>query len=299
MSTVFKELGIRKQETGDIGLEIEVEGARLPRCTKWWRNEQDGSLKGEETAEYVLSSPGSLQDIDEALSYLDKKYQANETRVDDTVRAGVHVHINCQRLTMTQLYNFITIYLILENLLVRWCGEYREGNLFCLRACDAEWMLSVLRVAALDNRKQFRQRFHRDELRYASMNLKALGDYGSLEFRAMRGTRDLGLIYSWAETLYNLREFACTFEKPTDIIEQFSLGGMENFLEHALGKNKDMFLKGCKDYQELLWTGMRNAQDIAYCVDWRKFEPKMRQIGGVEFPEFMRAEEINDPLEDV
>ena len=299
MSLVIKELGIRKEEPGDIGLEIEVEGSNLPRCTKYWRNEQDGSLKGEETAEYVLSKPGNLEYISNALQYLDNLYTSTGTRVDNTVRAGVHVHINCQRLTMTQLYNFITIYLILENLLVRWCGEFREGNLFCLRACDAEWLLSVIRAAALDNRKQFRQRFHKDELRYASMNLKALGDYGSLEFRAMRGTRDLGLIYKWAETLFNLREFACTFDKPTDIIEQFSLGGINNFLERALGNNTGMFLDGVADYQKLLWDGMRNAQDVAYCCDWQKFEPKMRKIGGVEFPEFLRPEEINEPLEDV
>jgi len=294
MSTVFKELGIRKAEAGDIGLEIEVEGHNLPRMGKWWRNEQDGSLKGQENAEYVLAKPGSLAEVREALNHLDKTYNDCGTIVDDTVRAGVHVHINCQKLTMTQLYNFITVYLMLENILVKWCGEFREGNLFCLRACDAEWMLMVLRVAATDDRRQFRLRFHKDELRYASMNLKALGDYGSLEFRAMRGTRDLDLIYKWAETLYNLREFACGFEKPSDIIESMSMLGPERFLRDALGGNADMFM--CPDYIDLLWRGMRNAQDVAYCVDWQKFEPKMKKIGQLEFPEHMQ--EINEPLED-
>lgn len=299
MSTVFKELMIRKAEHGDIGLEIEVEGFNLPVCKSYWRNEKDGSLKGEESMEYVLARPGSLDDILKALHYLEEKYVSTNARVDDSVRAGVHVHINCQKLTMTQLYNFITVYLLLENLLVRWCGEYREGNLFCLRACDAEWMLFVLRMAALDPKKKFKDRFHKDDLRYASMNLKALGDYGSLEFRAMRGTRNLNLIYSWAETLYNLREFACTFETPNQIIEQFSIGGVNNFLERALGKNMKMFTSNCKDYADLVWSGMRNAQDVAYCVDWQKFEPKMRKVGNLEFPEYMKPEEINDPLEDV
>lgn len=299
MGSVFKEFGIINQEPGDVGLEIEVEGKNLPRCTKYWLNEQDGSLRGEETAEYVLAKPTNLMGLFEALDYLDRLYVMNGTIVDDTVRAGVHVHINCQRLTMTQLYNFITLYLLLENLLVHWCGEFREGNLFCLRACDAEYILNVLRLAALDGNRRFRARFHDDKLRYASMNLKALGDYGSLEFRAMRGTRDLALIYKWAETLYNLREFACTFEKPTDIIEQFSLLGVERFLELALGKNVKMFIEGVDNYPQLVWTGLRNAQDVAYCVDWHKFEPKMRKIGGLEFPDFLKPEEINEPLEDV
>lgn len=299
MTKVMKEFAIRHEEFGDIGLEIEVEGHNLPVLSKWWRNEQDGSLKGIETREYVLDGPQSLEGIKTALDHLDKAYQANQTVVDDSVRAGVHVHINCQHLTMTQLYNFITLYLLLENLLVRWCGEYREGNLFCLRASDAEWMLYTIRKAANDGRKQFRNRFHNDELRYASLNLKALGDYGSLEFRAMRGTRDLGLIYKWAETLFNLREAACKFNMPTSIIEQFSVDGVDAFLTRTLGGNKDMFIRGCPDAAQLVWEGMRNAQDVAYCADWHKFEPKMRVIGGVEFPDDIPPNEVNEPPEDV
>lgn len=294
MTTVFKEMGIRIAEKGDIGLEIEVEGVNLPRLGKWWRNEQDGSLKGPENAEYVLQKPGSLEDIRAALNHLDSVYNQSSTVVHDTVRAGVHVHINCQNLTMTELYNFVTLYLCLENILVKWCGEYREGNLFCLRACDAEWMLSVLKLAASDKKRQFKNRLHRDELRYASMNLKALGDYGSLEFRSMRGTRDLNLIYTWAETLYGLREYAKTFEKPSDVVESFSLLGAEEFLSRALGKNTEHFL--CEEYMDLLWTGVRNAQDVAYCIDWQKFEPKMKIVGGLEFPDDMVV--INEPMED-
>lgn len=296
MSSVFKEMQIKREEAGDIGLEIEVEGKYLPKMGKLWRTEADGSLKGEESAEYVLAAPGSMKDVQAALDQLEAAYVHNETRVDNTVRAGVHVHINCQRLTMTQLYNFITVYLILENLLVKWCGEFREGNLFCLRTCDAEWMLQVIRSAANDPKKMYKNRFHRDELRYASMNLKALGDYGSLEFRAMRGTRDLSLIYSWAETLYGLREFACGFDKPSDIVEAFSIRGPERFIEDALGKNTAQFMH--EDYLNLVWKGLRNAQDVAYCTDWMVFEPKMRKIGQLEFPENIPAGDINEPEED-
>lgn len=298
MSLVIKELGIRRKEIGDIGVEIEVEGRNLPRCVKYWRNEQDGSLKGEETAEYVLGKPYDLHGVDEALNYLDQLYNECGTVVDNSVRAGVHIHINCQALTITQLYNYITTYLLLENLLVHWCGEFREGNLFCLRTCDAEWMLGTLKAAARDPKHQFRQRFHRDDLRYSSMNVKALGDYGSLEFRAMRGTRDLKLIYKWAETLFNLRQFACTFNKPTDIIEQFSIGGINSFLERALGKNMDMFTNGV-DYQKLVWQGMRNAQDVAFCTDWDAFDPEMMKIGGLDFPKYLNSKDINEPMEDV
>src|SRR3546814_17797876 len=91
-----------------------------------WNNERDGSLQGAETAEYVLKKPSSLKEVRTALDYIDLMYKAPNTQVDDTVRAGVHVHVNCQHLTMTQLYSFMTFYLILENVLVGWCGQDRK-----------------------------------------------------------------------------------------------------------------------------------------------------------------------------
>src|SRR3546814_10984266 len=85
--------------------------------------------------------------------------------------------------------------------------------------------------------RTFKHSLHSDNLRYASMNVKALGDYGSLEFRAMRGTRDMDLIYSWAENLLHLREFAKQFDNPAEIADTFSMRGPSNFMGDALGGN--------------------------------------------------------------
>lgn len=295
MSTVLKEMGIRRGVAGDIGVEIEAEGQRLPWVEKWWKNEEDGSLKGE-SREYVLLKPGTLEEVREALNHLAACYKANKTVVNDSIRAGVHVHINCQKLTMTQLYNFMTVYLILENILVKWCGDYRQGNLFCLRACDAEYLLNEISAAANDPKKMYARRFKTDNLRYASMNVKALGDYGSLEFRAMRGTRDLDLIYTWAETLLHIRNYAADFANPQNIIELFSQLGPARFAQEALGVNHAEF--NCDNLERRVLDGMRNAQDIAYCTDWMKFEPKMKTIGGLEFAEYLKPEEINEPEAD-
>src|SRR3546814_8513519 len=87
------------------------------------------------------------------------------------------------------------------------------------------------------------------------MNVKALGDYGSLEFRAMRGTRDMDLIYSWAETLLNLREFAKQFDNPAEIADTFSMRGPSNFMGDALGGNYKLF--SCVGQEKMLWEGMR------------------------------------------
>src|SRR3546814_14851784 len=120
MSTVAKEMGIRRLVSGDLGIEIEVEGTNIPAMMAHWNNERDGSLQGAETAEYVLKKPSSLKEVRTALDYIDLMYKAHNTKVDDTVRAGLHVHVHFQQLTMTNLYRFMTAYLILDKVLLGW-----------------------------------------------------------------------------------------------------------------------------------------------------------------------------------
>lgn len=295
MKNVMSYFGVapRYKCDGDLGIEIEVEGENLPQTRKYWRMEHDGSLRGEENMEYVLSKPLSLDGCRKALDYLDECYNNNNTVVDDTVRAGVHVHVNVQRLSIIELFNFITLYIIFEDILVKFCGEHREGNLFCLRTSDADWILYALRRAIKTG--QWGQLVD-DDLRYASFNVKALGTYGSLEFRAMRGTRDLDVIYKWAEILLSLREMAKQFNNPQDIIQGFSAGECLGFMERCFGDNFELLQ--CKDSARLVTEGMRRAQDIAYCVDWELYREKpVKYIGGLEFP--IDVDFPDEPMENV
>lgn len=272
MRTVAEAFGIPRGflTKGEVGIEIEVEGKNLPRRVDGWKSEADGSLRGEENIEFVLERPGTLEEARKALDNLDKAYKANDSTVDDTVRAGVHVHINVQHLTLVELFNFITIYLILEEPLTKFCGPFREGNLFCLRSGDAEYVLFALREAAQTRR--FRGLVH-DNLRYSSMNVKALGTYGSLEFRAMRGTRDLGLIMDWTKILHGLRESAKTFRVPSDVINCFSEGAYDVFLRRTLGEYADIFLK-MEGWEKMVKDGMRRSQTIAFSTNWEKYFEK-------------------------
>lgn len=288
MKTVCNWFGIPPQlyTDGDVGIEIEVEGKRLPITVRYWRMEHDGSLRGEENKEYVLAKPSTLAQAKIALKYLGIKYKEYDSVVDDSVRAGVHVHVNVQKLNIVELYNFMTVYIILEELLVKFCGQYREGNLFCLRSSDADYLLHCLKVAAKTQR--FRM-LVTDELRYASMNVKALGNYGSLEFRSMRGTRDLNLIYQWAEILVGLREVAKKFTDPVDIVNGFSEGEADGFLEKCLGVYAEIFKY--EGYREALMRGMRRAQDIAFCCNWQEFLEPVKKVKIPKMAEFKNFEE--------
>ncbi len=91
--------------------------------------------------QWSMRRPVEPAEAYKALATLSHSFQENGSQIEDSGRAGVHVHVNCQELNIIQLYNFITLYLIFEDSLVKWCGPDRVGNLFCLRAKDAEWLL--------------------------------------------------------------------------------------------------------------------------------------------------------------
>ena len=184
---------------GDIGVEIEVEGENLPQpnedCllrnfTNFWNIVKDGSLRGE-AWEYVFKRPASRETYKRVLSYFTQQMEDKGSRFHDSVRAGIHIHINVQNLTVKELFNFLVTYYIMEEYIINRCGEGRQGNLFCLRSQDAPYILFSLYRAFRDNSCQ---EIATDLVRYSSLNVISLFKYGSLEFRALRTTPDMKII---------------------------------------------------------------------------------------------------------
>ena len=106
---------------GEVGIEIEVEGQDLPHVvSRYWRTERDGSLKAAEAFEYVLKRPVPRADVKKVLTSLEKKWKSNNAIINDSFRAGVHVHINVRDLTTTQMVTFATLYYIFEETLLNY-----------------------------------------------------------------------------------------------------------------------------------------------------------------------------------
>jgi len=267
MKNVATLVGIPEEamRTELYGVEIEVEGTRLPRRLHeaYWRVEQDGSLKAAEAWEYVTPGPMSLSGVKTALDYLSGEYKAYGSKVDESIRAGVHVHMNVQDWNVKQVITFATIYYILEDVLMKWCGENREGNLFCLRARDAEYVLfRLLRSLKERNLKYLKE----DIIRYSSLNYCSLFKYGSVEFRGMRGTGDLDAIYEWVEIINELRESSLKFDTPVDVVSTMSGDGELQFLNRVLPTKAHLF-KGT-DIEQSIQESTRRVQMIAYGVNW-------------------------------
>lgn len=248
---------------GEVGIEIEVEGRNIPgtigssRNKRYWRTERDGSLRGE-SAEYVLKEPIPRSEVDAALTSLYTAFQANQAAFDDTGRAGVHVHVNVRDLNKDQVFAFILLYLVFERVLVQYCGKEREGNLFCLRAIDAEYLMCLIRKGILEDTLEL---FHTDDIRYASINLNALAKYGSLEFRGMRSPVEQEVVDTWTQLLLKVKDASTMYADPSTIVMGVSQAGGYEFARSVFGDLVDEL--ECNDWGAAVMSGMRLIQPLA------------------------------------
>jgi hypothetical protein len=262
----IQELFEPRLQSGLFGVEIEMESdgpidARLTDIPEWLRL-ADGSLRGEFNAEYVLVKPLRLKSAKAAITKLKAALQNAGTEINDSVRAGVHIHLNVQDLTMQELLTLLTAYYILEDALVDKCGEGRAGNHFCLRARDSDWTMFLLSNALREDRL-LQQLGAFDRIRYSAMNLAAIMKFGSIEFRAIRTPTDLEEIFFWLDVFDQLKKNYHLYQNPIQMVENISLGGEMAFLDNILGPQANAF-KDDPNLANKLLGGVRLAQEIAY-----------------------------------
>jgi len=259
---IFDVKEIQKQE-GEVGIEIEVEGDNLPNHVVGWHKENDGSLRGE-SCEYVLKKPCARDKVNLYTNRIAKGYKDAGPVIHNSPRTSIHVHINVQDLTFTQIYNFMLLFLILEKPLVAFCGEERINNLFCLRSYDAEGLLTALEEAATPAAIW---KLETDDIRYSAMNAASIFKYGSVEFRSMRGTKDVKLIQKWVRILLKLKDVAKGYRDPIELVEAFSFRGIDKWIMDVMGLNHKVVTER-DGWEEDIFDSMRSVQSIAYSGDW-------------------------------
>lgn len=234
---LIREIIGREAVNGDIGIEIECEGAGIKVIQDHqWITVNDGSLRGHypnEKAEFVLIEPLPYDKVEDALDSLAK--QQENARMNFSFRTSVHIHCNVLELTEAQLMNFIYTYYLLEDALMSFCGEHRIGNRFCLRISDSDGCYDVL-AALFSNGVEKLYDYNEDELRYAALNLAAVRKYGSLEFRGMRGTIDTDVLMPWISAIYNMRKYAMSKANVLEIYDDIVDLGASKFFTKVLGR---------------------------------------------------------------
>lgn len=247
----------------EIGIEIEVEGHNLPRQNlTGWVLHQDGSLRGE-SAEYVFRSPIPRVGVPNRLRILEQGFITAGSQINESYRTSVHVHMNVRDFTVKQIYNNIMLYIICEDMLAELAGKDRIGNLFCLRAKDAEYFIEVLRTAIVTDNLRL---LSNDNLRYSAVNPVAMWRHGSLEFRSFRGTTDMTLIQQWVDVLCCIRDAAQRYENPIQIVQDMSTKGAREFVRSIFGDDlMPLFAEG---FEDKVYAGVQLIQHAAFAHDW-------------------------------
>ena len=281
----------RTPTEGHVGLEIEVEGVNLPYPpnakgaskpvrmpkSKFWSYVHDGSLRGEENAEYVLNAPIDFKIVPKAVDELWGIFKEHGSQFTESNRTSVHVHLNCQEFHLNRLAAFTALYFTLEELLTDWCGEHRVGNLFCLRAKDAPGIVAHLKSFLIrDGSYELR-----DNLHYSGLNIHALTKFGSIEVRSLRGVDNPQTLLDWIAMLKRIYDKSAVFTDPRDVCGLFSAVGPYGFLENILEDTLPILRNGIsrseEDIKSALYTGIRLAQELCYCRDWDLYQPMTMQ----------------------
>ena len=190
-----------------MGVEVELENINPSRngsLPPSWRTVGDGSLRGD-GMEFVLREPMFGQDLVEALQGLYEHLGKKQKNFRISERTGIHLHMDMRECSMEEVRKFLLVYTVMERLLFKYSGITREQSIFCIPIHKSEYYLDMYHMLGQRGSTvhSFLQRYHR----YASLNLNALLRFGSVEFRHMPTSSDVGEIIRWINVVQSIKKF--------------------------------------------------------------------------------------------
>lgn len=212
LKTVTECFKLPKQE-GDFGIELEIEGLRLPPAPSGWTIKEENSLRGE-AYEYVTRNSVHMNSLEKSLRNIHKVLTAEPCVVNLTPRASTHIHMNMQHETFRTVFGMILVYCMVEPIMLTISGQHRNGNLFCLPVIESGDMPACI-DRAVGNILAYRADFPRQGWvhrgKYSALNTDPLNTLGSMEFRMFPNTINPDDVLRWAGWLMAMKVFVKTF----------------------------------------------------------------------------------------
>ena len=284
MSTVRELLaGLVMDVSGDFGIEIECEGKGIKEVnSKYWKTVPDGSLRGEyleSCAEYVsklrILPDGRFQALIRTKHRVHPSlrslftFHLGKAIFDKSPRTSTHVHVNVLDLTRKELFNYVYLLTLLEDILLKLSGKSRLGNRFCLSSKEACGYFQG--VACLFKETNTRFRLSAEEFKYSAINLATVAKYGTVEIRSMEGTDDAVRLTRWINLLLSIKDLAKQYTNAYHIMED-----LERFKESKIQSL-------IKEFPELLGTDIENniLYSLSYCCEFPEYyeEIQDRKVG--------------------
>ena len=192
-----------------VGVEIELEKVsnNIEFIPSSFNMLEDGSLK-EQGKEFV-TVPIKFQYLEQELIRLNKALK----KFSLSSRCSVHVHMNARDFTLEELEVFIMLYCIFEKSLFNLSGNRWKNN-FCVPLYSY-----YPSVAAFLERLNIGELGSLSWYKYFALNLSPIfgGEskhkLGTVEFRHMEATMDVGRIINWINFIVSLKISAKSIKK--------------------------------------------------------------------------------------
>lgn len=230
-----------------IGMEIELENSsgvgNFPVPSPW-TTKGDGSLRNGGIE--LISAAHRPEEFPESLALVLTWLHAG-CRPDFSWRTSVHVHMDCSNMKVEDFKKLIILYFLFENSLFQFANPgRRDTNIFCapLTRVDFYSIRSFLNASA-GNEKDGLFDLTRTIQKYSALNLAHMFDFGTLEFRHLRGTSNIEQLLTWVGLILKLREAAerlSLTELNTQILSLNTTSSYDEFTEAVFGDYKPMLV---------------------------------------------------------
>lgn len=200
-----------------LGVEVEVEGVEGSSKKKpphGWTAVNDGSLRNN-GAEF-LSCPIEPEAVRSMLAALLLTLRYGQEEVPDfSWRTSIHVHLNVRQYTVAQVATLVLAYLVFEEAIFAFVGEDRKRGNFCVPLFEThfgpklrDFFAGKLLIESLSDVWN----------KYSALNLIPVtgtthGEKheftakGTVEFRHMGGTKELGKLINWFNIILSLAQY--------------------------------------------------------------------------------------------
>jgi hypothetical protein len=267
-----------------IGLEIEIEGARLGAdveanrlIAEAFEVRRDGSLRN--GVEYVSRYGLTAGDVLTYLPVLHKLFETGKLAEgfnSFSFRCGLHVHIDVTGHTMEELYKAILLYTAVERILFAISGN-RWENKFCKSVQESMSVVpNMLHYGHAGMWQHFADSVF-NATKYMAMNVKPVRRMGTIEFRHHEGTSDPKRIRDWLLVLMDIvvgSKKLYTVQLEKRILELNTDSKYLAFLSECF-PNSQHLLKQVKGNEKMIYRGIQFIKE-SFAAEPEEFKGQER-----------------------
>ena len=191
-----------------IGIEIECEG--LAGIADYWKNplwqvKGDGSLRNGGIE--FISPALKPEQVRRALAAVMGSIYSYKKTPDFSWRTSIHVHLECIHLLVREFKALMLLDVVFEEALFQFANPgRRDTNIFCTPITRSHFysLGDFINADSPDALVQTFAYLNKDIEKYSALNINHMYDFGTVEFRHLRGTGDHRLLHTWISILLKM-----------------------------------------------------------------------------------------------